>query len=255
MIGSNLAGFLMLGVCLTLFVQCQTPRPPRAVRVAMAANLSPLAKPLQKAFQKHHPSIEIEWIEGSSGKLTQQMMQGAAWDVFLSADTLYPWQLYKVNLTQQKPEIYTYGRLIFWTRESIDTTRLVDFLLSDRVRKIALANPQTAPYGKAAWAYLKQQKLDSLIGSKLVIGESINQVNQYLVSGVVEGGFTAQSLQFAPEAQGYSVTLKTPAIPQGAVKLQFCSEAGGLFYAFLFTAEAKQIFTGYGYVYQSTNKP
>ncbi|HAI76405.1 MAG TPA: molybdate ABC transporter substrate-binding protein [Microscillaceae bacterium] len=255
MIRSNLAGFLMLGVCLTLFVQCQTPRPRRAVRVAMAANLSPLAKPLQKAFQKHHPSIEIEWIEGSSGKLTQQMMQGAAWDVFLSADTLYPWQLYQASLTQQKPAIYTYGKLIFWTRESIDTTRLVDFLLSDRVRKIALANPETAPYGKAAWAYLKQQKLDSLLGSKWVIGESISQVNQYLVSGVVEGGFTAQSLQYVTEAKGIGIILKIPAIPQGAVKLRYCSEEGAMLYAFLFTDEAKQIFAGYGYVSQQTDEP
>src|SRR5690606_6423496 len=106
------------------------------------------------------------------------------------------------GLAQGSPRIYAYGLLVLWTRADIDLTKGLSVLTDDRIHKIAVANPKMAPYGTTAIDALTKQNLLSLVQSKIVYGESIAQVNQYMVSGAADVGFTAKSVVLEPSLQG-----------------------------------------------------
>ena len=140
-------------------------------------------------------------ITGSSGKLTAQIREGAPYDLFLSADRDYPKALDEQNLTLGSPEVFASGMLVLW---AVKADSFVPFreLPNTPVRHLAIANPETAPYGRAASEVL--QKIDSLgsLQHKLVYGESISQVNQFVSSGAAEAGFTALSVVKAVQLEG-----------------------------------------------------
>lgn len=223
------------------------------LRIAVAANAQFVAEKLKAAFQKQ-TGIATELVVGSSGKLTAQIEQGAPFGVFLSADIKYPQELYSKGFSTAEPKIYAYGTLVLWTLKTIDLSKGLQVLLQPGVHTIAIGNPQTAPYGEAAvQAFTKQQLLTSLT-PKLVYGESIAQVNQYLLSGAADVAFTAQSVVMDPAMAGKGKWIAVPehlydAIAQGVViiKNNATAAASQQFYDFLFSAPAKAIFTAYGY--------
>jgi molybdate transport system substrate-binding protein len=137
----------------------------------------------------------------SSGKLTAQIRSGAPFEVFLSADTKYPDELHKAGFAAQAPKVYAYGSLVLWSREKRDLPQNLRFLTGPQIARIAVANPKLAPYGEAAVQALTYYKLYPKVEKKLVFGESIAQVNQYVLSGAAPVGFTAKSVVLDPAAR------------------------------------------------------
>ncbi len=166
--------------------------------IACAANAQFAMKAVVKSFKEEY-GIICQITTASSGKLTAQIIQGAPYDVFVSADMKYPATLHAQNKTLIQPQIYAHGKLVLWSL--IDSlTPNMDKLVSAEINHIGLANPLTAPYGLAAKQLLDALNLD--IEDRLVFGESISQVNQFVVSQAVELGFTAKSVVVSDEMQG-----------------------------------------------------
>ncbi|WP_034256972.1 molybdate ABC transporter substrate-binding protein [Adhaeribacter aquaticus] len=240
---------------LALFLGINTCGQAQKVRVAVAANAQFVAELLKQAFEKE-TGAELELIIGSSGKLTTQIQQGAPFDILLSADTHYPAALEKAGLAASKPKIYAYGALVLWTTKNIDLTKGVPVVLSPAIKKIAVANAQTAPYGAAALQVLSYFNVNAAVKPKIVNGESVAQVNQYVLSGAVDLGFTAKSVVLEPamKVKGNWVEISKKAyspIAQSAVLLNGAKKRNWknarLFYNFLYSTKAKAIFTKYGY--------
>ncbi|WP_375445385.1 molybdate ABC transporter substrate-binding protein [uncultured Fibrella sp.] len=223
------------------------------LRVAVAANAQFVMESLRVAFQKQ-TGISIETVISSSGKLTTQIQQGAPYDVFLSADMDYPRALYQQKLTAGAPVVYAYGSLVLWTLGTFPLTADLSVLKNPAVRHIAIANPATAPYGEAAVSLLTHRKLLGAVQPRLVYGESISQVNQYILSGAAEVGITAKSVVLDPglEQRGHWIDLPPPGyapIAQGVVVLKRTSQAKAAtqFVQFLQTAAARRILQQFGY--------
>ncbi len=223
------------------------------LKVAVAANLQSVIKVLQKDF-KQKTGIEIEPIVGSSGNLTAQVRNGAPYDVFLSADMTFPETLFKEGFSAKKPVVYAQGSLIICSKQDIGFENWERVLMTERIKKIAIANPAIAPYGKAAEESLKDKGILNDVKSKIVYGESISQVNTYITTGVVEVGFTTQALVKDPanKIQLYwkPIDPKTYApIEQGMVLLKHANNSSDAekFYQYILSSAAKAIFEEYGY--------
>ena len=238
---------LLLLSPITLLAQTQP------LRVAVAANAQFVMEQLKTAFQKK-TGIEVESIVNSSGKLTTQIQQGAPYDVFLSADMDYPQMLHKAGLTFAAPIVYAYGSLVLWTAGDLPVSADLKILSDPAVRHVAIANPATAPYGEAAVAFLKYKKILAQVQPKVVYGESIAQVNQYILTGAAEIGFTAKSVVLDPSLskRGHWVDLPTKGyspIAQGVVVLKrtTLSNEAQQFVQFLRSREARHILQQFGY--------
>jgi len=223
------------------------------LKVAVAANLQSVIKVLQKDF-KQRTGIGIEPIAGSSGNLAAQVRNGAPYDVFLSADMNFPQVLFNDGFSKMKPVVYARGSLIICSNQDIGFENWERLLMTKRIKKIAIANPAIAPYGKAAEQALRHKGIYPDVKSKIVLGESISQVNTYVTSGAVEVGFTAQSLvkDAAGKTRLYwlAVDPKIYApIEQGMVLLKHADNnaAAEKFYRYILSPAAKAIFKQYGY--------
>ena len=224
--------------------------------VAVAANVQYTFEEIKAVFEKDM-GIAIKPVIGSSGKFTAQIENGAPFDVFLSADLEYPQTLEKEGLTYNTPKVYAYGTLVLWTMADADLSKGIAVLADAGIKKIAIASPQTAPYGRQAVNALKHYNLYPQVQKKLVYGESIAQTNQFIATKAVDAGLTAKSIVLAPNMkdQGKWVEIEKDAyepIAQGAVILKRAQD-GNLenaqkFFDFLFSAEAGEIFKKYGYV-------
>ncbi|MDE2429049.1 MAG: molybdate ABC transporter substrate-binding protein [Burkholderiales bacterium] len=227
-----------------------------SLSVAVAANVQYAFNDLKDAFRQD-TGHEVQGSFSSSGKFVAQIENGAPFDVFLSADMRFPEQLYKDGFSTAAPQIYAYGALVLWTTKDVDLNSWQQSLRSDKIAKIAVANPKTAPYGRETVRLLNYYKLDQTLQSKLVFGESIAQTNQYIHSGVADAGFTAKSVVLAPAMQGQGKWVDLPKaayqpIAQGAVILKHGRENNAAvaqqFYDFLYSAKARAIFERYGYL-------
>ena len=149
------------------------------INIAVAANVSTVIEPLKEAFSKTHPDTKINVILGSSGKLTAQISSGAPYQLFLSANMIYPQKLYDENLTVDAPKMYAKGALALLSNKARDFNTSLAVLEEEDILKIAIANPKTAPYGKAAVEALQKAQLYEKLESKLVYGESVSQTVIY----------------------------------------------------------------------------
>jgi molybdate transport system substrate-binding protein len=246
---------LLAAVCTLIFlsyaINSQAQISP--LRVAVAANAQFVMDEIRIAFRQK-TGLTLETIVSSSGKLTTQIQQGAPFDVFLSADMTYPQTLYQEGFTTAAPVVYGYGSLVLWTLTDLPLSADLSVLLNPAVRHVAIANPAIAPYGEAAVSLLNLNKLADRVKPKLVYGESISQVNQYVLSGAAEVGFTAKSVVLDPSLQhrGHWIDLPQSGykpIAQGVVILKRTSQrkAADQFVAFLRSPEARRILQQFGY--------
>jgi molybdate transport system substrate-binding protein len=224
------------------------------LKVATAANLQSVIKVLGADFTKK-TGVIVESIVGSSGNLSTQISNGAPFDVFLSADMNFPQKLYTTGFATKKPEVYAKGSLIICSTKDIEFDNWERMLLTPAIKKVAIANPTIAPYGKAAVEALKLKGVFPEIQSKLVTGESISQVNTYITTGVVDVGFTTQALVKDLEGKQKiywkAVDPKTYApIEQGIVILKHAEGNANAekFYQYILSADAKRILKAYGYI-------
>jgi len=227
------------------------------INIAVATNVSYAIQELQSKFQQTHPGIDINIILGSSGKLTAQISHGAPYGLFMSANMLYPQKLYENKLSTTKPQVYAKGILALFSTKERDFSLGIKLLQAKHIHKIALANPKTAPYGKAAFEALQTSKIYTDIKTKLIFAESISQTLSYVITAA-DIGFVASSSLYSAKMSRYKKgkyweevdpSLYKP-IEQGVVLLSFAKDtkAYRLFYEFLFSTDAKKIFKKYGYI-------
>jgi molybdate transport system substrate-binding protein len=239
-------------LCLVFF---QHTASAATLTVAAAANLQYALDEIKTEFKKE-AGQDLQLSYGSSGKFVAQIINGAPFDVFLSADMTYPDYLYQQSYATATPKIYAYGSLVLWSIKKQDLSQWKSLLIGNSIAKIALANPKTAPYGKEALNALNYYKLDARLKPKLVFGDSISQTNQYIHSGLADIGFTAKSVVFSREMKNLGSWIEIPSesyqpIAQGAVILKHGKEnnpiAAQQFYDFLSSAKAHAIFQKSGY--------
>ncbi|GAB3163751.1 molybdate ABC transporter substrate-binding protein [Telluribacter humicola] len=244
----------LLVIVLTGLGGCTEPN--KKVVVATAANVQYVMQELKEEFEKESDT-EVEMVVSSSGKLTAQIREGAPFDVFVSADTQYPNEIHKNGGSDVAPRVYARGTLVLWTLDSTAIDLSINRLADKSIRKVALANPRTAPYGEAAVQAMEKAGIYEQVKDKLVYGESIAQTSQYIASGAADAGFTAMSVVLSPEMKGKGHWVKVDSsayqpIEQAAVLLRhsedsFKAQPSRDFFEFLFSGKAKAIFRKYGY--------
>jgi molybdate transport system substrate-binding protein len=242
--------FLLAFPALSLLAQSK-------ITVAVAANMQYTIRELIKEFNKTDKTT-IDVVLGASGKLTQQIQNGAPFDIFISADKEFPQKLAGNHFTLEPPKVYAQGLLVLWSaRPAIQPAKDLKLLVEPNIKSIAIANPKTAPYGSAAEAILKKYKLYDIVSSKLVTGESITQTSQFIATQNADIGFTAKAIVIAAEMKGKGkwVELNTqdyPPIEQSAALLKHAQQnnaaEAGKFYNFLYSAKAKAIYKKFGYI-------
>jgi molybdate transport system substrate-binding protein len=195
--------------------------------VAAASDLQTALPVVTAQFEKetgHHVIVTF----GSSGNFFTQIQNGSPFDLFFSADIDYAKRLESAALVEPDSFYeYAVGRIVVWARRDsgIDMTRGLKIARDARIRKIAIANPEYAPYGRAAVAALKHEGLYEAVQSKIVLGENISQAAQFVESGNADVGIIALSLALAPKVKKIGVyadvpTGSYPPIEQAAVILK-----------------------------------
>ena len=195
------------------------------ISIAAAADLTRCLEELNGAFVKEHPDAMPKVSTGSSGNFCAQIKNGAPYDIFLSADMSYPRQLADAGLADKNSlTLYAVGQIVLLTtNEKIDVTKGLDILKDAQlVKKIAIANPEHAPYGRAAKAALEHYGLWDAVKDRIVTGENISQTAQFVQSGNADAGIVALSLVIDPKAEKqvryYVIPQESyPALEQGAV--------------------------------------
>jgi molybdate transport system substrate-binding protein len=234
------------------------------ITVAAAADMSAALPELVDAYTKKSGQM-IKLSFGASGNLTHQIENGAPFDIFFSADEQYPQQLIKDGLAS-KDTLYRYavGRLVLWIPNDsplVLSELGIHALLDPSIKKIAIANPATAPYGRAAEATLRHYGIYDKVSSRLVVGENIAQAAQFVESGNAQAGLIALSHALAPALKDrgryWRVPLDAyPTLNQAAVVLTRSKQpdAARNFLDFLRTPEATSLLTSYGFSLPAENR-
>lgn len=226
------------------------------IRVAAAADLKFAMSELATGFEKQ-TGTSVLVTYGSSGNFFSQIQNGAPFDVFFSADIVYPKKLEAAGLAEADT-LYEYaiGRLVIWspTDSKLDVASLGwQILLDSSVQKIAIANPEHAPYGRAAVAALEKAGIYESVKAKLVYGENISQAAQFVQSGNAQAGIIALSLASAPamrEGKQWEIPSNMyPIIEQGAIVLKNAKnkDAARGFREFVKSAVGRSILAKFGF--------
>jgi molybdate transport system substrate-binding protein len=245
---------LALVLLAALPARAQEARQP--LTVAAAADLVYCLKDLGAGFAKQHPDVDVKVSTGSSGNFSAQIQNGAPFDVFLSADVSFPQMLAKAGLADvDSLTIYAIGRIVLWTtKDNVDVTKGLAVVGGDAVKKFAIANPEHAPYGRAAKAALEHEGLWSAAQPKLVLGENIAQTAQFVQTGAADVGVVALSLVLSPalEKTGHWAEIPTdfyPKLEQAAILTAHGAKnpAARAYLDYLRSKEARAIFDRYGF--------
>lgn len=249
-----LAFSLALG---SIFSWTQEKKPESGLLIAAAADLNPALNDIARQFQKR-TGLGVKLSFGASGTLTQQIQNGAPFDLFFSADMDYPRQLIAQGQGDEA-SLYKYslGKLILWVPATspLDVEHKgMDALLDVSVKKIAIANPQHAPYGRAAIAALKHAGLYDRLADRFVMGENVSQAAQFAESGNAQAGFVALAHALSPAIKDTGKFWIVPAdyyppLEQGVVivtKSQHKKEAAD-FLEYLKTKEAADVLRTFGF--------
>lgn len=188
-------------ISITLCLACLISANAQKVKIAAAANLRYVLESIKKNYEAEHEGVELEITFGSSGTLTQQIANGAPFDLFMAADVDFPKKVKELGFAAGEVKTYIYGKVAMWSL-SIDVTQGIKTTLLPTVKKIAIADPKKAPYGRNTIATLKNTNLYDAIASRIVWGENISQAAQFAFSGNAEIGFIALSLALAPDMRG-----------------------------------------------------
>jgi len=218
---------------------------------AVAANYIAAFREIASAFEMK-TGVRIEATFASSGSLYAQIVNGAPYDIYLSADEDRPARLYKDNIAQ-KPFIYAKGRCVLWSARK-DFCRAKDWrdaVKGGGVKRIALANPETAPYGAAAEKAIRRAGLREALEKKRVIAQDIVQAFQYATTEATDAGFCALSSVTTEQGKKgcYYLVEQAPEVVHSACVLKRTKnrQRAECFAAFLLSAEAEAIKLRFGY--------
>lgn len=231
---------------------------PRTVRVAAASDLKFALDEIVAEFERAEPGIDVRVTYGSSGNFFAQLGQKAPFDIFFSADIEYPRRLVAAKKARAETLFsYAIGQVVVWApkNSSLDPQRHGMQTLADaRVRKIAIANPKHAPYGKAAEAAMKHLGVYEQVQGKLVLGENISQTAQFVASGAADVGIIALSLAMAPalrdRGRSWPIPLDAyPKLEQGGVILSWATDRGAAekVREFVIGPRGREILARYGF--------
>ena len=206
---------------------CEPQAQHPTIRLAAAADLQFAMSDLAAQFEKQ-TGTTVDVTYGSSGNFFAQIVNGAPFDLFFSADMNYPRKLQAAGLAEPGTLCeYAIGQIVIWTLPDAKTDVAQQgwkALLDGSVQRVALANPEHAPYGRAAVAALRTAGIYEQLLPKLVYGENVAQAAQFVQSGNAQAGLLPLSLALSPAMNGgkwWDVPANTyPAIEQGAVVLK-----------------------------------
>lgn len=248
-------------VTLLILAWALAPRPVhgagRQLSIAAAADLNAALSEIAPEFERR-TGVAVKLSFGASGALTQQIENGAPFDLFFSADLDYPQRLIREGKAD-RDSLYRYavGQLVLWTSagQGLDLERRgMDVLLDSSVKKIAIANPQHAPYGRAAVAALEHYGLYEKLNDRLVSGENVSQAAEFVESGNAQVGFVALAFALAPAMRGKGKYWKIPhgaypPLDQGAVVVSSSGHKQDAlaFLEYLRTADVQSVLKRYGF--------
>jgi molybdate transport system substrate-binding protein len=227
--------------------------------IAAASDLRFALDDLVSEFRKDHAATALKPIYGSSGNFYAQIMNDAPFDLYLSADAMYPRQLVKAGKGKEDDFfLYAVGRLVVWVPKTspIKVEEVgIKALLDPSVKKIAIANPEHAPYGRAAVAAMKKLGVYDQVASRLVLGENIAQTAQFIDSGNADIGIIAHSLAVAPrmKANGrfWEIPLDAfPRLEQAGLVLSGAknAEAAREFRKFMTSERGQNVLKNHGFI-------
>ena len=250
----SLVASVLLPVCVETLQSEVRSRP---ITVAAAADLKFAMDDLVNEFRSLRPDLDVRVTYGSSGNFFAQLSNGAPFDLFFSADVDYVRQLRVRNLILPGSEFtYAVGRLVLWVPRSspLDLNQGAAILRAASVRRVAIANPRHAPYGRAAEAAMKSLKVYDAVRSKLVFGENVAQAAQFVESGAADIGVIALSLASSPtlvkEGRFWEIPLSSyPRMDQGGAILKRTRdpEAARALTAFVLEARGRAILQRFGF--------
>jgi molybdate transport system substrate-binding protein len=198
----KITGYGLLIVFILIFGFSLSAHAGDNILIAAASNLRFAMHDICQGFQEDNSSIQTKVSYGSSGNFYAQISQGAPFDIFFSADATYPELLEKEGLTaNEMQKIYAVGKIVLWVpKESkVDSDKGLQAVTSHAVRKLAIANPRHAPYGRAAEESLRYYGLWEKVEGKLIYGENISQTAQFVHTGAADAGIIALSLAISPK--------------------------------------------------------
>ena len=252
-------GFRVLPLILSVFLaQHEARAQGQEIRIAAAADLKFAMGELAEKFEKQS-GTKVNVTYGSSGNFFSQMQNGAPFDLFFSADIEYPKKLEAAGLAEPGTLLeYAVGRIVIWTLADakVDVAKQGwKTLLDTSVEKIAIANPEHAPYGRAAVAALQKAGIYESVKAKLVYGEDISQAAQFVQSGNAQAGIVALSLAVSPamrDGKRWEIPAEMhPALEQGAIVLKDAKnkEAARAFLEFVKSAAGRATLAEYGFAF------
>ena len=260
MTGSSSFSCALLAACIVLSATAswaQEKKRADEITVAAAADLSIALKEIGDNYEKK-TGLKVNTSFGASGALTQQIQNGAPFDLFFSADMEYPRQLIAAG-EADGATLYRYavGKLVLWVPADspLDVEHKgMNVLLDPSVKRIAIANPQHAPYGRAAVAALKHDGVYDRVAERLVLGENVSQAAQFVESGNAQAGFVALAHAVAPGMRGKGKYWGVPAgdyppLAQGVVVLSHSQHKkdAAQFLEYIKTKEAADLLEKYGF--------
>lgn len=169
-----------------------------ATNIVVAANMKLAMDSIATIYALEYPDDQLQITYGSSGKLYEQIGNSAPFDLFFSADIKYPNKLEEKKLTASKIKVYAIGKLALWSKKEDPNLKQINTLLQKSIKKIAIANPKTAPYGEKSLQALEYYKIHHQVEHKLVYGENIAQTAQFVTSGNADIGIIALSDAMSP---------------------------------------------------------
>jgi len=214
-----------------------------------------------RAFEKTHPGIKVEVSYGSSGNLFAQIKQGAPYDIFFSADASYPALLeHEGFAVKSQRQLYAIGKIVLWIpkKSALNLRKGLNLVLEPDLKKLAIANPKHAPYGRAAEESLRYYGLLDKVQDKLVFGENISQTAQFVQTGAADAGIIALSLAISPGMMESGSFRVIPAesyrrLEQVYTVLQRGKDKPGVktFFKFIQGKKGKEILSDFGFILPS----
>ncbi|MCR4319413.1 MAG: molybdate ABC transporter substrate-binding protein [Candidatus Brocadiaceae bacterium] len=171
------------------------------ILIAAASDLNFAMNKICHDFEKTHPGVKVEVSYGSSGNFYAQIKQGAPYDIFFSADASYPALLEEEGFAvKDQKRLYAVGRIVLWIpkKSTLNPQKGLNIILEPGLKKLAIANPKHAPYGRAAEESLRYYGLWDKVQGKLVFGENISQTAQFVQTGAADAGIIAMSMSISP---------------------------------------------------------
>jgi molybdate transport system substrate-binding protein len=246
---------LIKSILSLLFVTFFTAAHAQASTIAVAANMKDAFLAIQNEFKAANKA-DFRVVYGSSGNITAQILNGAPFSLFISADESYPLELVKRKMTVDEGKVYAIGKIALLSKKSngitLGSSKAELTKAIKQANKIAIAKPELAPYGKAAVDYLKAEGLWDLAKDKLVYGDNISIATMYVASGAADIGFTALSLALAAGiAKETQHLVLNPAlyepIRQRMVLMKNAPRDAVALYLFMQSPKAQSILRSFGY--------